>query len=378
MANKRGNGEGSICRCKDRPGYRAAYTVQTAKGPRRRYVSGKTRREVEEKLTKAKAERDGGLLFDTYSGTLGPYLEGWLDDVVRNTVKQRTLENYAYIVRRHITPELGRVKVKDLRPDSVRRLYREKLDSGLSNRTVRLVHTVLNKALKQAVLDGVLPRNVCEAVKAPRQIKREIHPLDPAQASTLLEAAKGDRLEALYVLAITAGLREGELLGLRWEDVELERGAVQVRRQLARTKKDGISFTTPKRGKSRSVKLANRAVKALENHREHQSEEHLRLCIPHSQDNNLIFTSTAGTPLDPSNFTYHAFRPFLQRAGLPKIRFHDLRHTCATLLLGKGVHPKIVQEMLGHANISETMDTYSHVLPNMQEAAAGAMEDILG
>jgi integrase len=377
MVKKRGNGEGSIYRCKDRPGYRAAYTVQTARGTRRCYVSGKTRREVEEKLTKAKAERDGGLVFDSDSGRLGPYLEGWLDDVVRNTVKQRTLENYAYIVQRHITPELGRVKVKDLRPDWVRRLYREKLDSGLSTRTVRLVHTVLNKALKQAVLDGVLARNVCVAVKAPRLVKKEIRPLDPIQAGTLLEVAKGDRLEALYVLAITAGLREGELLGLRWEDVALQHGTVQVRRQLTRTKKYGISFTTPKRGKSRSVKLAERAVKALKNHRERQSEELLRLGTP-SQNNNLVFTSTVGTPLDPSNFTYHTFRPFLKRAGLPKIRFHDLRHTCATLLLGKGVHPKIVQQMLGHANISETMDTYSHVLPNMQEAAAAsAMETIL-
>ena len=207
---------------------------------------------------------------------------------------------------------------------------------------MRLVHTVLNKALKQAVLDGALPRNVCAAVKAPRQVKREIHPLDPAQASLLLEAAKGDRLEALYVVAITAGLREGELLGLLWEDVDLERGAVRVRRQLARTKKHGISFTTPKRGKSRSVKLAEKTVKALKNHRERQSEERPRLGTPSSQNNGLVFTSTVGTPLDPSNFTYHTFRPFLRKAGLPRIRFHDLRHTCATLLLGKGVHPKIV------------------------------------
>jgi len=283
-----------------------------------RYVSGKTRRQVEEKLTKAKAERDGGLLFDTYNGALGPYLEGWLDGVVRNTVKQRTLENYAYIVRRHITPELGHVKVKDLRPDTVRSLYREKLDSGLSNRTVRLVHTELNKALKQAVLDWVLPRNVCEAVKAPRQLKREIHPLVPAQSAMLLEVARGDRLEALFVLAVTAGLREGELLGLRWEDVDLECGAVQVRRQLARTKKDGISFTTPKRGKSRSVTLAERAAKALRNHQERQNEEQLRLSTPSSQYGNLVFTSTAGTPLDPSNFTFHTFRPFLERPDSPR------------------------------------------------------------
>ncbi len=199
--------------------------------------------------------------------------------------------------------------------------------------------------------------------------------LDPAQAKALLEAAKGDRLEALYVLAVSAGLREGELLGLRWEDVDLDRGIVRVRRQLTRTR-DGLLFTAPKRGKSRGVRITQGAVGALSDHRRRQNEDRLRLGTLW-QDGGLVFTSTVGTPVGIGNLTYRSFRPLLERAGLPRIRVHDLRHTAATLLLGKGVHPKIVQEMLGHSTIAQTMDTYSHVLPDMQDGAVAAMQDAL-
>lgn len=380
MAKKRGNGEGSIYRCKDRPGYRAAYTVQTARGPRRRYVSGRTRRKVEEKLTKAKAERDGGVVFDAKNLTLGEYLDRWLSDSVRGSVKQSTLENYEYAVRLHVVPTLGRTKLNVLTPAHVQALYRSKLDGGLSARTVQLIHTVLHKALKQAVRWELVPRNVTESADAPRpsrHARKEIHPLTRDQTRALLGAARGDRLEALYVVAITTGLREGELLGLRWMDVDLENGALAVRQQLTRTKKDGLCFTTPKSPKSRrSVQLTQSTIDILAAHRERQQEERSKV---NSQwdDAGLVFTSTIGTPVDVGNMTYRSFRPLLERADLPRIRFHDLRHTCATLLLSKGTHPKIVQEMLGHANISETMDTYSHVLPGMQDGAVSAMEDAL-
>jgi integrase len=291
---------------------------------------------------------------------------------VRATVKQSTLENYAYITRLHIIPELGSVRLRALKSHDVRRHYREKLDAGLSPRTVQIIHTVLRKALQLAVRDDVLPRNICDAVTAPRQTKREMQPLTPEQAKRLLENVREDRLRALYVLAITAGLREGELLGLRWEDVNLEGGLLQVRQQLTRTR-DGLSFTAPKRGKARVVRLTDKAIAALEAHWVAQNEEPGSLW----EETNLVFTSTIGTPVDVGNLTYRSFRPLLKRTNLPRIRFHDLRHTCATLLLSKGTHPKIVQEMLGHANISMTMDTYSHVLPDMQEKAVSAMDDVL-
>jgi len=221
---------------------------------------------------------------------------------------------------------------------------------------------------------------VAEAVEAPRpakNTKKEMHPFTAEQARTLLKAVRGDRLEALYVLAVSTGLRLGELLGLRWQDVDLESGTLSVRQQLVRTKSDGLCFTTPKSARGRrSVKLTPKALRVLEAHREQQLE-HKQTLPDLWNDRGLVFTSTVGTPLDPSNLTYHTFQPLLRRIGFPKIRFHDLRHTCATLLLGRNVNPKIVQEMLGHANISETMDTYSHVLPSMQESAASAIETAL-
>jgi integrase len=240
---------------------------------------------------------------------------------------------------------------------------------------VRNIHATLHKALKQAIRWRLVPRNVTEATTAPRFTKKEMQPLTPDHARTLLDVARGDRFEALYVLAITTGLRRGELLGLRWQDVDLKRGYLQVRQQLIRTKK-GLSFTTPKGSKSRSVKLTQRAVETLKSHRKRQLEDKLRL-VGLWQDAGLVFTTRKGTPFHPDSLTKRSFEPLMKRAGLPQIRFHDLRHTFATLLLAKGTHPKVVQEMLGHANISQTIDTYSHVLPDMQSEAAAAMEEVL-
>lgn len=372
---KRGNGEGSITRYKDGR-WCARYTVHTAEGPKRKVLYGRTRQEATEKLAKALADRNGGLIFDAGTVTLGEYLDRWLNDSVRDAVKQRTLENYAYVVRKHLTPALGHIKLTALTPAHVQGLYRSKLDSGLSPRTVELIHTTLHKALKQAVRWALIPRNAAGAATAPRPTKKEIRPLTPDQARILLDAARGDRFEALYVVAITAGLRRGELLGLRWQDVDLERGSLQVRQQLVRTKKDGLTLTSPKGGRSRGLKLTQGAIDALKSHRKYQNEERLRLGSLW-QDTGLVFTTVTGTPMDGDNLAKRSFGPLLKRASLSKIRFHDLRHTFATLLLSRGTHPKVAQEMLGHANISQTMDTYSHVLPDMQGPAVSAMESAL-
>jgi integrase len=230
--------------------------------------------------------------------------------------------------------------------------------------------------MEQALRWGLLPRNVSEAVDPPKARREEIRPLSADEARRLLEEACGDRLEALYVLAVQCGLRQGELLGLRWEDVDLESGTLQVRRTLTTTK-DGPEFTAPKTAKGRrSIKLTAGAVDALERHHDRQFEETSRLARLW-QDYGLVFATTTGTPLNPSNLVSRSFKPLLKRAGLPVIRFHDLRHTCATLLLSRGVHPKLVQELLGHATIAITLDTYSHVLPGMGDQIANAMEDVL-
>ena len=205
-----------------------------------------------------------------------------------------------------------------------------------------------------------------------------MNPLTPAQTRTLLEAAhaESDRLEALYVLAVTTGLRQGELLGLKWDDVDLEGGMLQVRRTLT-TAKGGPVLSAPKtRGSRRSVKLPPTASEALRSHLERQLAEIDRVGSLW-QENGLIFASEVGELLDRRHVTTHRFKPLLKRAGLPQIRFHDLRHTCATLLLIKNVNPKVVSEMLGHASIAITLDTYSHVLPDMQDSAARAMEEAL-
>ena len=372
---RRGNNEGSISKRKDGR-YMGRYTVHTAGGPKQRAVYGKTRAEVAEKLTKAMADRDGGLVYDAGKLTVGEYLDRWLADSVKDTVRQRTYEGYAHIAERHIAPSLGRMKLKALTTAHVRGLYRERLDSGLSPRTVRYIHTTLNKALRQAVNDSLLPRNAAASVKPPKARTKEIRPLDRDQVRTFLETVSGHRLQALYIVAVTAGLREGELLGLKWEDVDLEAGKLQVRRTLSEAR-SGRIFEATKSGKGRSINLTRKAIEALKSHRKRLLEEKLGLGSLW-QENGLVFPSKVGTPLSGRNLN-RAYKRHLQRAGLSTtFRFHDLRHTCATLLLRQGVHVKFVQELLGHGDIAITLNVYSHVLPDMGDTAAGAMDDALG
>jgi integrase len=374
MSKRRGNNEGSISRRKDGR-WMGRYTVHTAAGPKQRAVYGKTRQEACEKLTKAMADRDGGIVYDGGKLTVGEYLDRWLSDSVRDTVRQRTYERYEQLVRVHIAPALGHSKLKNLTPAHVRGLYRSKLDAGLSARTVQYIHRTLSKALKQAVDDRLIPRNAAASVKPPQPRRAEIQPLDQEQVRAFLAAVTDERLEALYVVAITAGLRQGELLGLKWEDVDLDAGTLQVRRTLSEAR-SGRIFEAPKNGKGRSIRLTRRASEALRGHRKRQLEEKLRLGTLW-QENDLVFPSQVGTPLGGRNLIRH-FKRMLERSDLSStFRFHDLRHTCATLLLRQSVHPKIVQELLGHANIGITLDTYSHVLPNMQGAAVAAMQEAL-
>ena len=375
MSKKRGNGEGTIHRRKN-GGWCAQYTVYTAKGRKRKTLYGKTRQEVATKLAKALSDRESGLNFDAEGLKLGEYLSRWLEDSVKDTVRNTTYARYEQISRTHIVPMLGSVKLKTLSPTHVRSLYKEKL-SSLSPRTVQYIHVTLHKALKQAVNDGLIPRNATEAVKPPQVRRKEIRPLTPEQVKVLLDAASGDRLEALYTLAVHTGLRQGELLGLKWEDVDLESGSLHVKRTLT-TARGGPRLAAPKtKGSRRRVSLTRGAVDALRAHLARQLDE-IDRAGPLWQENGLVFASVTGTPLDRHDLTSRQFKPLLERAELPrKTCFHDLRHTCATLLLTKNINPKVVSEMLGHSNIAITLDTYSHVLPNMQDSAARALEEAL-
>ena len=220
---------------------------------------------------------------------------------------------------------------------------------------------------------GVVPRNVADAVDPPKTPKKEREYLSIKEVERLWEAARGDRFEALYVLAIVTGMRRGELLGLKWADVDLDRGVLAVRRALST---DGKTFTTPKNGKGRSIQLTPQAVQALERHREAQADHRAKLGEIW-KENGLVFPSTMGTPMNPDNLVSRSFKPLLRRAGLPMIRFHDLRHTFGYLMIEAGEHPKIVQEILGHSQISLTLDTYSHILPGIQEGAIRRLGELL-
>jgi integrase len=335
------------------------YEVQTSEGKiKRKYVRGKDEKEVAGKLAKAIADRDSGLVFDAENVTVGKYLDRWLD-AIRGTLRERTWQRHEQITRIHLKPTLGKIKLDRLSPPQIQSLYRLKLDSGLSARTVQIIHTTLHKALKQAVRWLLIPRNVTEAVDPPRPSAKEIRPLSAEQVKGLLGAAKGERWEALYVLAVSTGLRQGELLGLKWEDVDLRAGIVRVQRTVFNG-----AVNAPKTARSnRSVRLTREAIRMLEDH---------------PRGGEWVFSTRVGTSLSTHNLTNRSWKPLLKKADLPQsTRFHDLRHTCATLLLTKGVHPKIVQEMLDHSSITITLDLYSHVLPDMQDKAVRAMDDIL-
>jgi integrase len=324
------------------------------------------------------ADRDSGMVFEAGSITAGDYLRRWLTDCVAGTVSTSTYENRRTLMESHLIPAFSRVKLKDLSPAHIRSLYSSKREAGLSTATIRKLHAILHRALGQAVRDGLLPRNVTEAADPPKLEAGEIKPLSKEQATLLLEAAAGDRYEALYVLAVQTGMRQGELLGLKWPDIDFEASALQVRRSLSETKAKGLILTAPKTRKAvRRIKLPARSVTALKEHRIRQNEERLALGGPYS-DNGLVFATELGTPVNRHNLRQRSFKPLLEKASLPDVRFYDLRHTFATIMLSEGVNPKVVSDMMGHSTVAMTLNTYSHVLPSISEAAASVMEGALG
>ena len=373
---RRGNGEGSITRHKKSGLYMARYWIETPKGPKRKTVYGKTREEVAEALAKALADRADGLVFDDENVTVGEYLDSWLKGSVRGSVRQSTFDRYEIAVRVHIKPALGRLKLKKLTPTHLAGFYQDRLAAGFAPASVNKLHVTLHKALDQAVKWNMIPLNVAGAVKAPRPAPEEMQTLSAEETRRLLQAARGNKLEALYVLAVHTGMRQGELLALKWQDVDLENARASVRRTI--TMNGGrILLGEPKTKKSRrTISLTEAAVRALHGHLDRQMEHMQRLGDLY-KDQGLVFASEVGTPINPTNLRRRSFALLLKRAGLPQIRFHDLRHTCATLLFSRNVHPKNVQELLGHANIAITLDTYSHVIPGMGDHTARAMEDAL-
>jgi integrase len=359
--------------------------VETPAGTKRRTVYGKTRGEVRDKLAKALAERADGLVFDDENMTVGEYVTRWLEDSAKGGLAHRTYANYKLQLRRHIVPAIGRVKLAKLNPAHVQGLYAAKLREGLKPSSVRYMHSVLRRSLEQAVRWNLIPRNQAAIVDPPKVWKEEIKPLDPEQARAFLRAAgeAGDRYEALYVLSLAAGLRMGEALGLKWSDVDLAGGSLRVNRQLQRMRREEdagkpgrLVFSEPKNASRRTVDLPQRALAVLKRHRKRQLEVKLKAGSAY-EDSGLVFTTAKGTPLDAQNVVNRHFKPLLKLAGLPDIRWHDLRHSCFTLLLSRGAHPKFVQHLAGHASIQLTLNRYSHWMPTMGKHTASAMDEAL-
>ncbi|MFI5671398.1 tyrosine-type recombinase/integrase [Streptomyces sp. NPDC051704] len=397
----RANGEGTIYQRKDGRWEAAGY-VLAANGTRKRVrVYGSTRREAADRLAEKIADSNRGLPVATADSTVGDYLTYWLGSVVVHRLRENTHTRYAACVRLHLIPGLGtkriaRLTAKDVRTflDRLRTTCQccaqgldterkkccavgECCQKRLSALTVTYVHSVLKSALEHAVREDELPRNVARNVKATTHQPRRFRPLTAAEARQFLDAARADRLHALYELALRTGLRKGELLGLRWEDLDLTTGTASIRHSLQRTRTGGLThLPTKTRASERRIALPTECLHSLKKHQESQDKER-KTAESAWQDSDLVFTTPTGRPLDPANLT-RRFRSFLNRAGLRRIRLHDLRHSTATLLLEQGVDLVVIKELLGHAHIGVTAGVYAHVRLRLQRQAIDALGKALG
>ncbi|MGW0703224.1 tyrosine-type recombinase/integrase [Streptomyces sp. NPDC002867] len=390
----RANGEGTIYQRKDGRWEAAGY-VLAADGTRKRVrVYGTTRKNAADKLAEKIADSNRGLPVATADSTLGDYLTYWLSSVAVHRLRENTHTRYAACVRLHLIPGLGTKKIARLTAKDVRTFLdrlrtacqccAQGLDTErkkccqkrLSALTVTYVHSVLKSALEHAVREDELPRNVARNVKTTTHQPRRFHPLTAAEARQFLDVARTDRLHALYELALRTGLRKGELLGLHWEDLDLNAGTASIRRSLQRTRTGGLThLPTKTRASERRIALPTECLHSLKEHRGWQDQER-ETAGAHWSDSGLVFTTPTGRPLDPANLT-RRFRSFLNRAGLRRIRFHDLRHSTATLLLEQGIDLVVIKELLGHAHIGVTAGVYAHVRLRLQRQAIDTLSNAL-
>lgn len=374
-SGRRGHGEGSIYQRTSDGRWIATVELGWRNGKRaRKTVSGKTRREAAEKQKKLLYDQQQGLPIQVERQTVAQFLDTWLADVVKPSVRPTTHRSYAGIVRLHLRPGLGHHQLTKLTPQHVQAFLNVKSTGKLTPRSVQYLRDVLRNALNQAVKWDLVPRNVATLVEPPRVEIYEPNFLTPVQARTLLATARGERLEALLAVALGMGLRQGEAMGLLWSDVDLVQGMLRVRRQLQRTG-GTLQLVELKTGQSRRTLIMPPTVaKALQDHLDRQKLERLAAGAEW-QESGLVFTTGKGKPLDARNVSRN-FKRLIIKAGLPDLRWHDLRHSCASLLLAQKVPHKVVMETLGHSQISLTM-RYSHMIPELQDLAADSMEQVL-
>ena len=371
MARRRANGEGTIHQRKSDGRWVVMMTVGVRENGRPARVTryAKDREDAGRILTELHGLKlQGGLVAPSHR-TVGEYMRAWLEDSKRPNIRPTTHRVYENAIRNHIGTTIGGMRLSRIQPATVQGMLRELERREVSGRSRQIVLRVLSQGLDQAVRWGEIPRNPCALVDRPRAERREIQALTVEQVRAFLAAARSDRYYALWVLALTTGMRIGELLGLKWSDIDLDTGRLEVKRQLQELP-SSIELTELKTRRSRRrIELSGIAVAALREHRAQLG------AIP--LPDVLVFTDRRGGPLRRSNLTRRSFQDILDRAELPRIRLHGLRHTAATLQLSQGAHPKVVQEMLGHASIALTLDTYSHSVPSLQREAASRMDEIL-
>jgi integrase len=376
MARKRNAGEGSVFQRSDGR-WCAQLDLGWQSGRRqRKYLYGATAAEVQDMLLKARTARTQGLPVAVSRQKLVNFLAGWLADTVRSSVRPLTYEQYHQHVKLYLAPNLGHHWLDKLAPAHVRRFINQKLQDGLSPRTVQLSLAILRRALGQAVKDGLVGRNVAELVERPRWKRPEVTPWHDAEAGRFLDAMVGERLQTAYLIALSLGLRRGEMLGLRWTDIDFYAKTITIAQALARVG-GKLQFIEPKSRQSRrTIPLHDGLVAALRSHRRRQLEERL-VARSRWRESGLVFTSGIGTPLEPRALN-EDFERIVTKAGIRRIRLHDLRHSCASFLLKQRVHPRVVMELLGHSQISVTMETYSHVMPDAMREAVASVETLLG
>ncbi len=409
MAKRRANGEGTITKRTDGRYHAAAYVYRPDGTRVRKFVYGKTREDVGNKLIELQEKTRQGIPAATSAMAFGDFLTYWLAAIAPNRLKPATLNSYEGLSRLYIKPALGKKKLNRLSPTDIR-LFLAAFKGGClcclrgvdaarakddrtccavnkccrrrpSARTVQYVHAVLRSALQQAVREELIARNVARIVETPTVEPQEVQPLDAAEARILLKTARNHRLYALWLLLISTGLRRGEALALTWSDIDLAAGQLRVRRNLQRIKRE-LLFGTPKTARSlRTVSLPKRCVDALIAHKAQQDEERKVADskwqpVP-DQPNGLVFTTATGRATDPRSLN-RMLTILCRNAKVRRVRVHDLRHTCASLLLAQGVDARTIMETLGHSTITMTLDTYAHVMQTTLKAAADRMEDALG
>lgn len=377
MGKRRGHGEGAIYQRESDGRWCTSVDLGIINGKRRRKVIyGKTRKEVAEKLKATHRDQATGMTLTPDQQTIREFLENWLEHSVKRQNRPRTYDKYKADVNHHIIPAIGKMLLTKLTPDHVQAMLNGLAEKGRSPRTVSNVRAVLRKALNQALRRGYVLRNVATLVDAPRTSTFAITPLDLLQARKLLDAVAGHRLEALYRVALSLGMRRGEVCGLRWRDVDFAQATVAVNGSLQRFG-GKLHWTAPKTASSvRTLALPPVLLDVLRRHRAYQEEE--RDDAEDWEETGYIFVSIRGTPLEPQNVVRH-FKAALRKAGLPEtVRFHDLRHSCATLLIAQGIHLSVIKDILGHTQISTTANVYGHVLPDIQRAATAKLDDVLG